>query len=218
MKSSRRTSKSRAPSRRRTQTERRATSTAKLIDATIESILEVGYSRTTVREICKRAKLSDGALFRLFPTLLDLILAAVSEVGQRQIAQFETRFTEASNGAAPLITALSVLREMCRSKNNVVFYEMIIAARTDPALRRKLTPEMEAYKASIRAAADRLPGIEAIPAHLRDAIIFGFAYIFDGETLTSQIHPQAEANEQRLQLLQAFLRSLAEPRRARLRR
>ena len=77
---------------RRTQQERRETTIKKLLQATIDSLREVGFVRTTVKEICKRAGVSHGALFRFFPSVLDLVLAASEEVGRRHIAEFHARF------------------------------------------------------------------------------------------------------------------------------
>ena len=188
-----------------TQAERRAATIGKLIDATVESILELGYARTTVKEICRRASLSDGALFRFFPTLLDLVLASVSEVGQRQISQFETRFGAVNDGSRPLLTALSVLRDVCRSKNNVVFFELLLAARTDAPLRRKLAPALQAYRGAIRATAERLPGIQSLDPDIRDSVLFGIAHVFEGEALINHISPQRAEDEQRFALLKELL-------------
>lgn len=190
---------------RLTQAERRAATITKLLNATVEVILAVGYSRTTVKEICRRASLSDGALFRFFPTLLDLVLAAVSEVGRRQIALFESRFAAVNDGKQPLSTALSVLRDVCRSDNNVVFFELLVAARTDASLRRRLRPMMEANRRSIRAAAARLPGIEALAPDVRNAVVFGIAHVFEGEVLVNHVSAQRADDEQRLMLLKKFL-------------
>ena len=62
---------------RRTQGERSAATVAKLIQATIEAIVEVGYAGASTREICDRAGISQGGLFRHFPTRRDLIVATL---------------------------------------------------------------------------------------------------------------------------------------------
>jgi AcrR family transcriptional regulator len=198
---------------RRTQAERRAHTIHKLTEATLLSLLQLGYARTTVKEICRRAELSDGALFRHFPTLLDLIIAAAEEVARRQITEFETRFTAADDGAQPLATALAVLRDVCRSKTNIVLNELLVAARTDTTLRRKLVPGIDAYQAAIRAASLRVPGIDAVPVELRDAVIFGATHLFDREALLHEIHPEPEAEEARLALLQRYAATLHSSRR-----
>jgi AcrR family transcriptional regulator len=191
-----------------TQAERRATTIRKLTHATLESLLEVGYARTTVKEICRRAKLSDGALFRFFPKVLDLILAAAEEVARMQIAEFEKRFAAANDGGNALVTAVSVLRDICRSETNMMFNELLVAARTDAALRKRLVPGILAYQDAIRSASDRVPGMDAIPAELREALIFGATHLFDREALLRNICPQTEAEELRLQLLQRLVATL----------
>src|SRR5919198_426272 len=61
---------------RRTQAERRATSRARLLDAALESLAELGYAGTTFPEVVKRAGLSNGALWRHFQSKADLLAAA----------------------------------------------------------------------------------------------------------------------------------------------
>jgi AcrR family transcriptional regulator len=64
---------------RRTQEERSATTRARLLDATIDCLSELGYTNTTTTEIAKRAGLSRGAQLHHFPTKaawLELLVAA----------------------------------------------------------------------------------------------------------------------------------------------
>ncbi|MFX0576493.1 TetR/AcrR family transcriptional regulator [Nocardia nepalensis] len=77
-----------SPRPRRTQQERRAATVAKLVDATIAAIGEIGYQRATVQEICSRAGLSVGAMFRQFDSRLDLIVRTSEEVFARQLAAY----------------------------------------------------------------------------------------------------------------------------------
>jgi len=200
------------PPKRQTQAERRALTIRRLTDATVQSLLEVGYARTTVKEICRRAKLSDGALFRFFPTLLDLILAAAEAVARRQIAVFESRFAAANDGTEPpMVTALTVLREVCRSRTNIAFTELLVAARTDPALRRRLAPGIEAYQAAIRQSADRVPGVRDLSPELRDAVVFGATHLFDREAMLHYVYPRPEEDEIRLVLAKRFAALLGAP-------
>lgn len=60
----------------RTQQQRRETTIARLLDASIAiTIIEFGYARTSAALIAKRAQVSGGALFRHFPTMRDLMAA-----------------------------------------------------------------------------------------------------------------------------------------------
>jgi AcrR family transcriptional regulator len=198
----------RKPPPRRTQEERRALTIKKLIEATITSVQEVGYARTTVKEICGRAGLSHGALFRFFPRVVDLIVAASEEIGRRQIADFEARFAATAIEGEPLAVALRLVRETCRSRTNAVFYELLVAARTDPELRAALRPWTARYFAAIREGALKLPGADAFPPEIFEVLLFTVLQAFDGEALTRMILPQPKAEERRLELLLGFLEML----------
>jgi hypothetical protein len=91
--------------------------------------------------------------------------------------------------------------------------ELLVAARTDTTLRRRLVRGIDAYQAAIRAASLRVPGIDAVPVELRDALIFGAAHLFDREALLREIHPEPEAEEARLALLQRYVGGLDRARR-----
>ena len=52
---------------RRSQNERTAATIARLLEATMTAIVELGYSRATVREICARAGVSQGGLVPPLP-------------------------------------------------------------------------------------------------------------------------------------------------------
>jgi AcrR family transcriptional regulator len=190
---------------RRTQKERREATIGKLVDATIESLLAVGYTRTTVKEICSRAGVSHGALFRFFPSVVDVVLAASEEVARRQIAEFERRFARAKGGADPLAVALLLVRETCRSPTNTVFYELLVAARTDRELKRALAPSMRRYYETIRAAARGVPGTEDFPDEVLEVLLFTVIHVFDGESLARIVLPQPELEDRRMALLEGLL-------------
>ena len=189
---------------RRTQRERREATITKLTDATLSALLDVGYARTTVKEICTRAGVSHGALFRFFPSVLDLVLAAAEAVAKRQIEEFEARFARTTDVRDPLAAAVGLLRETCRSTTNTVFYELLIAARTDPDLRRAMRPSMERYYEAIRRTARRVPGTEAFPPEVLDVLLFTAIHLFDGETLARIVIREPENEERRMALLMTF--------------
>jgi AcrR family transcriptional regulator len=196
---------------RRTQKERREATIQKLLDATIAALLEVGYTGTTVKEICTRAGVSHGGLFRFFPSVLDLVLAAGEEVARRHITEFERRFQR--SGKESLKTALELLREACRSKTNAVFYELLVAARTDPALQKALEDPMRRYYDAIRRTAARVPGMDGLSPELLDVLLFSIIHMFDGETLARAVLPMPEVEAKRLELLGGLISQLFPGRR-----
>src|SRR5665213_1746323 len=66
------------PKGRRPQPERRAAMQERLLDATVECLVEVGWARTTLPEVVARADVGRGAQVHHFPTKAAL-MAAVGE-------------------------------------------------------------------------------------------------------------------------------------------
>lgn len=52
---------SRRPAGRRTQQERSTETRERLLDATVQSLIDLGYAKTTTTVVCERAGLSRGA-------------------------------------------------------------------------------------------------------------------------------------------------------------
>jgi len=91
--------------RGRTQQERRAATSGKLLKATIDLLLEKGYSGFRIVDAAARAKVSRGAQSHHFATKNELIEAAIenlfaSKVGQAQIDAAKASDTDLIEGAA----------------------------------------------------------------------------------------------------------------------
>jgi AcrR family transcriptional regulator len=165
-------------------------------------LLELGYARTTVNEICRRAGLSHGALFRFFPTLTDLVLAGAEEIARMRITEFESHFAETTGtNTDPHRLALGLLRDACRSPTNMVFYELLVAARTDDTLRPKLRLGMQRYRAAIRESSLKVPALAALDSNVRDMLVFTFINYFDGESLLHSVLPEPDEENARFELL-----------------
>lgn len=193
---------------RRTQRERREGTIARLVDATIDSLLAVGYARTSVKEICQRAGVSHGGLFRHFDSLLALVMAAAEEVARRQLAMAEAGLARAADSPEPLVAALHQIRAGCRAPINAVFYELVMAARTDPELNAAMTAFGSRYAAAIAAAAQRSDVGRQMPQELLPVLVTSALHLFDGEALTRSVLPFPQLEEQRMELLIQLARTL----------
>src|SRR5262249_59611980 len=96
---------------RRTQRQRREATIAKLLDATLAALIDVGYTRASIKEICLRAGVSDGGLFRHFQSRLDLILAAADHIAQRELENIRRQVAKADLGAEPPAVIGPIVRE-----------------------------------------------------------------------------------------------------------
>jgi len=72
---------------RRNQQERREATRQALLDATVESLVEKGFAGTSTSVVCKRAGLSQGALFGHFASKNDLLVATAAQVNRSQLAR-----------------------------------------------------------------------------------------------------------------------------------
>src|SRR5690606_30587374 len=107
----------------RTQQQRREETVARLLDASIQTIIDVGYARASAAVIARRAQVSDGALFRHFPTMGDFMAATAHEVMRRHLEVFTKRIAEIPAEEPPLQAVLTILRDVTGNDTNTVMYE-----------------------------------------------------------------------------------------------
>ena len=189
----------------RTQQQRREETVARLLEACIAAIVEVGYARASAAVITKRAGVSVGALFRHFETMGDFMAATASEVLRRQLESFTKRVAEIPADQPALQAALAILRDITSGPTNAVFYELVIAARTDEKLRATMQHELGQYAAKIHDAARALPGAEGFPEETFPVVVALMRNVFDGAAVVEGVLPQPEIAAQRIPVLTALL-------------
>jgi AcrR family transcriptional regulator len=189
----------------RTQQQRREETVGRLLQASIDTIVEVGYARASAAVITKRARVSVGALFRHFETMGDFMAATASEVLRRQLESFTKQVAEIPADRPALEAALTVLRDITSSPTNAVLYELLIAARTDEKLRATLQQELGRYSAKIYDAARALPGAESFPEETFPVLVALLTNVFDGAAIVEAVLPQPQIAEQQIRVLAALL-------------
>jgi AcrR family transcriptional regulator len=193
----------------RTQQERRVQTIGRLLDACIATIIEVGYAKASAAVITKRAGVSVGALFRHFESMGDFMAATASEVLRRQIESFTKRVAEIPADQPALQAALAILRDITSGPTNAVFYELVIAARTDEKLRATMQHELAQYAAKIHDAARALPGAEGFAEETFPVVVALMRNVFDGAAVVEGVLPQPEIAEHRIPVLTALVTAVA---------
>jgi AcrR family transcriptional regulator len=193
----------------RTQQQRREETVGRLIDASIDTIVEVGYARASAAVIAKRADVSGGALFRHFPTMGDFMAATAHEVMRRQLELFTKQVAQIPEAQPALQAALTILRDVTGNATNAVMYELLIAARTDEKLRATLQDVLAEYAASIYDIARSLPGADQFPKETFGALVAILTNTFDGAAIVRAVLPQPELESQRIQALATLLEGLS---------
>lgn len=120
---------------RRTQAERTASTRDALLDATIDCLVEVGYANTTTRLVADRAGVSRGAQTHHYPTKVDLVVAAVGQLFDRQARNFREAFRALPPDRRTLDEAVALLWEIVSGPTYAAVLEVTVAGRTDPELR-----------------------------------------------------------------------------------
>ncbi|MEU0870219.1 TetR/AcrR family transcriptional regulator [Nocardia brasiliensis] len=195
---------------RRTQQQRRAATVAKFVDATIAAISEVGYQRTTVQEICSRAGLSVGAMFRQFDGRLDLIVRTAEEIVSRQRIAFLLMMEHLEEQANPLDSALRFLRAAQSAEITHALREIYLAARSDTELRTRIAPTVENYYDEIVAAVEHTGVLRRYPKRVREPLFYLALHVFSGQAVVRGVYPKPEVDDAVLALLEDMLQMYAD--------
>lgn len=107
----------------------------RLLDATVDCLAELGYSRTTTTEVCRRAGVSRGAQLHHFPTKAELVAAAVEHTFETRMADFRRAVAELPPGADRIQISIDLVWMMFQGAACDAWVELAVAARTDPELR-----------------------------------------------------------------------------------
>jgi len=156
-----------APSaRRRTNVERTATMRARLMEATVECLHELGFAATTTTEVASRAGVSRGAQLHHFPTKQALVTAAIEHVLELRIAEFRRASVQKTpKGQDRTEAAVKLLWKLTRGSTFYAWLELLVAARTDKALRAAMRGIAKRFEAGVRTAfLEAFPGQEDNPA------------------------------------------------------
>lgn len=141
------------------QTERTRAMRRRLMEATIECLVELGWAGTTTTVVSRRAGVSRGAQLHHFPSKLDLVVASVEYLMERRREEIEhiadglpeTRRTRAS---------LEVLSQMFVSPVFFAALELWVAARTDAELHETVAPLERRIGRETHAQAVALLGVD----------------------------------------------------------
>lgn len=145
----------------RTQQQRREETRRALLDAAVESLIDVGFARTTTLEVQRRADVSRGALLHHFPSKAELLVAAIdhlAEMRARELRQLASALPEENNQKARTDAVIGLLWQCFSGAFFQVAMELRTAARTDAELQPVLATAERALRDRIFAQARTLFG------------------------------------------------------------
>jgi AcrR family transcriptional regulator len=160
------------------QQERSRATQQRLLDATVDCLIEYGWSGTTTTVIAERAGLSRGAQLHHYPTKAALVLAAITHLTERRGADLRAEAdAEQLGSASPADRVSGVVDLLAASFTGPLYHaalELWVAARTDPELRAAVVPleakvgrDMHHLAVSLLGADESRPGVrQAVQATL----------------------------------------------------
>ncbi len=149
---------------RRQQSDRTAATRAALLEATVEVLVERGYSGTSTRLAAERAGVSLGALQHHFPTKAELSVEALRFVSGRLAAEFVASAKESGGADDSFASMLDRLYLVFRGPTFAAAVEIHLASRTDRSLQGpvgELNSEIDRLIAA--SAASLLPELAEHP-------------------------------------------------------
>ncbi len=137
---------------------------ARLLEATVELLVERGYAGTSTTLVSERAGVSRGAQLHHFPTKQDLVVAAVQHLTEVRGAELAAAAERLPTGARRTKAVLRMLGDHFTSPVFTAALELWVAARTDPALLSEVEPlEQKVGRETHRLTVDLLGADETRP-------------------------------------------------------
>lgn len=172
------------------QQERSRATQARLLEATVECLVERGWSGTTTTVVAAMAGVSRGAQLHHYPTKASLVMAAVEHLAERRAEEIRAEAAALPPGPRRLDGVVDMLAAAFTGPLYVAALEVWIAARTDPELRAALVPlearvgrEMHRLTVELLGADERAPGVrEAVQATLDLLRGLGVANLLSDDT------------------------------------
>ena len=122
------------------QTERTRAMRARLLEATVQCLAEVGFAGTSTTLVSRRAGVSRGAQLHHFPTKNDLVVAAVEHLTEVRGTELLDSLAAIPAGPGRTRAVLGALGDHFTSDLFAAALELWVAARTDEALLAAVGP------------------------------------------------------------------------------
>lgn len=134
---------------------------AQMIEAAIESLKEVGYAGTSIREIARRGGFNSALISYYFGGLHQLLLAALDHSSEIRMRRYAQAVDEATGLEELMEVARQIYREDVEGGHITIFTEMVAASlahrELGPELIARSEPWIDFVEGAIRKAANDNP-------------------------------------------------------------
>ena len=136
----------------------------RLLEATVDLLVERGFAGTSTTLVSERAGVSRGAQLHHFPTKNDLVVAAVEHLTEVRGAELRAAAAGLPQGSRRTRAVLTMLADHFTGPVFTAALELWVAARTDAALLAAVAPlEQRVGREAHRLTVDALGADETVP-------------------------------------------------------
>lgn len=178
---------------------------ARMIDAAADSLKEVGYAGTTIREIARRGGFNSALISYYFGGLHSLLLAALDHSSEIRMRRYAQAVEEASGLEELMRVARRIYREDVEGGHITIFTEMVAASLAHPDLGPELVaraePWLDFVEGAIRKAGGDSALFQLLPPH---EIAYGILCFYLGVNLMTQLQEDTSRIEALFDLANQF--------------
>jgi len=178
-----------------------------IIEAAIECFIKLGYARTTTTAIAERAGLSRGAMLHHFPSKIDIVRAAVEHLHAKRLRAFRKSAMRAVQAGDRVQQSVEAYWAHAKHPMFVAFFELSVAARTDPELAAILRPAQEAFEREWHRTAQELYP-DWTKGEEFDLALDLSHYLLEGMAISFLVHKETERDKRVVQYLGEKLQEL----------
>lgn len=193
------------PRSRRTNADMSSETQARILQATIACLAEVGYAGTTMSGIADRIGLSRAALIYHFNSKNALMVAVINAIYDEMAAMYKSAAHPALTAAERMLAVLDASFHFTTSTSQMAQVELLLAARRDAPFRLEVAPTIEERDRVFQHAWHQLT-FELGGSSARLDLVRDFAVsVFRGITVTRSISSDLASFERQHVLLRKLL-------------
>ena len=164
-----------------------------MIEAAIESLKDVGYAGTSIREIARRGSFNSALISYYFGGLHQLLLAALDHSSEIRMRRYSEAVENATNLEELLAVARQIYREDVEGGHITIFTEMVAASlahrELGPELIARAEPWLDFVEGAIRKGLGDNPLLQLIPPR---EIAYSVLCFYLGVNVMTQLEPESK--------------------------
>lgn len=195
----------------RTQAERRSATQARLLEATAETLADLGWAGLSTTEVSRRAGVSRGAQQHHYPTKMELVAAALEHLLGRLRDEYHDAYAHLPDEQRNVAGALELLWATIQQPPALALLELALAGRTDDSL-RDLSKQLSNRVVEIIQEVFHELFPESLPEDLVDTLIRALFALLVGLSLQNSLDGDENGHQRAvLDMIKAFAQDLIPP-------